>query len=45
MFADFDIRVTPTMDRVEFEDQLKQWCREAGEGVTYTFKQVGPLNN
>jgi len=25
----------------EFEKQIKQWCKEAGEDVTYKFAQVG----
>lgn len=36
----FDIRVTPTADLVALEEKIKQWCEDAGEGVTYTFLQV-----
>lgn len=25
----------------EFERQIKEWCEEAGEDVTYEFAQVG----
>lgn len=25
----------------EFEEQIKRWCSEAGEGITYKFAQVG----
>lgn len=27
----------------EFEGQIKQWCKEAGEDVTYKFAQVGVI--
>lgn len=27
----------------EFEREIKQWCKEAGEDVTYEFAQVGAL--
>lgn len=26
----------------EFEGQIKAWCREAGEDITYEFAQVSP---
>ncbi|KIH60141.1 hypothetical protein ANCDUO_09613 [Ancylostoma duodenale] len=40
-FADFGIRVPPTMDFGAFEKEISGWCQEAGEGVTYEFVQVG----
>ena len=36
----FDIRIAPTVDLAVFEDTIKSWCEEAGEGVTYEFHQV-----
>ncbi|KAM3843657.1 aminoacylase-1 isoform 2-T3 [Vipera latastei] len=35
----FDIRIPPTVDLKEFEEQLASWCKTAGEGVTYEFQQ------
>ncbi|TRZ01132.1 hypothetical protein DNTS_007855 [Danionella cerebrum] len=35
MDVSFDLRIPPT----EFEEQIKVWCREAGEDVTYDFAQ------
>uniref|UniRef100_A0A8C5SUT6 Aminoacylase 1 n=1 Tax=Laticauda laticaudata TaxID=8630 RepID=A0A8C5SUT6_LATLA len=35
----FDIRLPPTQDLKAFEEQLKSWCKAAGEGVTYEFQQ------
>uniref|UniRef100_A0A670YHR5 Aminoacylase 1 n=1 Tax=Pseudonaja textilis TaxID=8673 RepID=A0A670YHR5_PSETE len=35
----FDIRLPPTQDLKAFEEQLKTWCKAAGEGVTYEFQQ------
>ncbi|XP_050695195.1 aminoacylase-1-like isoform X1 [Eriocheir sinensis] len=29
----FDIRIPPMVDVVEFENMLRGWCRDAGEGV------------
>ncbi|CAB1354153.1 unnamed protein product [Coregonus sp. 'balchen'] len=37
MDVSFDLRIPPT----EFEEQIKKWCKEAGEGITYEFAQVG----
>lgn len=39
--AGFDIRIPPTVDLVAFEEKVKSWCTEAGEGVTYKFIQKG----
>ena len=36
----FDIRITPTVDLVEFEKMIEEWCKEAGSDVTYEFLQV-----
>lgn len=35
----FDIRIPPTEDLGKFEEIIKKWCKEAGEGVTYEFEQ------
>jgi len=37
--AVFDIRVTPTVDLEAFEEQLRQWCKDVGEGVHLKFLQ------
>ena len=29
----------------EFENKIKQWCKEAGEDVSYEFLQVGHCNH
>ena len=36
----FDIRITPTVDLIAFEKQIREWCESAGEDVTYRFLQV-----
>ncbi|KAK2168321.1 hypothetical protein LSH36_18g09019 [Paralvinella palmiformis] len=50
--AVFDMRVTPTVDLAKLEQTIAQWCKDAGDGVTYKFLQVGlpaigfsPMNN
>ncbi|XP_038214771.1 aminoacylase-1-like [Zerene cesonia] len=35
----FDCRLAVTVDHEEFENKIKEWCKEAGEGVTYEFEQ------
>lgn len=35
--AVFDLRLDPGVNHDEFEEMLRQWCREAGEGVHFTF--------
>lgn len=40
--AVFDIRIAVTVDHVEFENMIKQWLKEAGDGVTYEFEQRNP---
>ncbi|XP_076300191.1 aminoacylase-1 [Lasioglossum baleicum] len=40
--AIFDIRLDPSVDHEEFEAMIKKWCKEAGEGVTYSFEQKNP---
>ncbi|GBP70353.1 Aminoacylase-1 [Eumeta japonica] len=40
--AVFDIRITPKFSHEEFENMIKIWCSEAGEGVTYEFLQWNP---
>ncbi|XP_067855119.1 aminoacylase-1B-like [Heptranchias perlo] len=37
--ASFDIRIPPTVDLKAFEEQIKTWCQEAGDGVVYEFHQ------
>ena len=39
-FEVFDIRITPTVDMGKFEAQIAEWCKDAGDGVTYEFYQV-----
>uniref|UniRef100_A0A8C6PGP3 Aminoacylase 1 n=1 Tax=Nothobranchius furzeri TaxID=105023 RepID=A0A8C6PGP3_NOTFU len=39
MDVSFDLRIPPTVNLQEFEKQIKQWCKEAGEDVTYDFAQ------
>ncbi|KAK7075032.1 adenylate cyclase [Halocaridina rubra] len=41
LYAGFDVRITPTENLVKFEEMIKAWCREAGDDVTYEFKQKG----
>ncbi|KAI5093738.1 aminoacylase-1, partial [Silurus meridionalis] len=41
MDVSFDIRIPPTVNLQEFEDQIKAWCKEAGDDVTYDFAQKG----
>ncbi|XP_045769333.1 aminoacylase-1-like [Maniola jurtina] len=35
----FDLRLALSVNVVEFENMMKQWCSEAGDGVTYEFLQ------
>lgn len=39
-----NVNSTPTskllLSHQEFEKQIREWCREAGEDVTYEFAQV-----
>ncbi|XP_023954496.2 aminoacylase-1 [Bicyclus anynana] len=37
--ASFDIRLALSVNFEEFENMIKQWCIEAGDGVTYEFEQ------
>ncbi|XP_062842738.1 aminoacylase-1-like isoform X2 [Trichomycterus rosablanca] len=39
MDVSFDIRIPPTLNLQEFEEQIKAWCKEAGDDVTYDFAQ------
>lgn len=39
MDVSFDLRIPPTVNLQEFEKQIKQWCKDAGEDVTYEFAQ------
>lgn len=38
----FDIRLAPTVNQVEFEAMIQQWCRDAGDGITYQCLQKVP---
>uniref|UniRef100_A0A7N6BMT5 N-acyl-aliphatic-L-amino acid amidohydrolase n=1 Tax=Anabas testudineus TaxID=64144 RepID=A0A7N6BMT5_ANATE len=40
MDVSFDLRIPPTVNLQEFEKQIKQWCKEAGDDITYEFAQV-----
>ncbi|CAH1636348.1 unnamed protein product [Spodoptera littoralis] len=40
--ASFDIRIALSVDQKEFENQIRHWCSEAGEGVTFEFEQKDP---
>lgn len=35
----FDMRIVPTTDIKKFEDQLNEWCEEAGGNITVQFVQ------
>ncbi|KAI5639494.1 peptidase family m20/M25/M40 domain-containing protein [Phthorimaea operculella] len=37
--ASFDLRLALSVDLEEFENMIKRWCSEAGDGVTYSFAQ------
>uniref|UniRef100_A0A3B5L7K1 N-acyl-aliphatic-L-amino acid amidohydrolase n=1 Tax=Xiphophorus couchianus TaxID=32473 RepID=A0A3B5L7K1_9TELE len=39
MDVSFDLRIPPTVNLQEFEKQIKQWCKDAGDDVTYEFAQ------
>ncbi|XP_023699042.1 aminoacylase-1 [Paramormyrops kingsleyae] len=39
MDVSFDLRIPPTVNLQEFEERIKQWCKEAGDGVSYKFAQ------
>ncbi|XP_012686614.2 aminoacylase-1A isoform X1 [Clupea harengus] len=39
MDVSFDMRIPPTVNLLEFEEKIKKWCQEAGEGITYKFAQ------
>ncbi|XP_066970090.1 aminoacylase-1-like isoform X1 [Macrobrachium rosenbergii] len=41
----FDVRIAPTANLKEFEEMVKKWCREAGDGVTYEFRQKAMCQN
>nr|XP_021201319.2 aminoacylase-1 [Helicoverpa armigera] len=40
--AVFDIRLSVTVNHVEFEAMINKWCKEAGDGVTFEFEQKNP---
>ncbi|KAJ2951230.1 hypothetical protein O0L34_g5628 [Tuta absoluta] len=37
--ASFDLRLALSVDLEEFENMIKRWCSEAGDGVTFSFSQ------
>ncbi|XP_071983179.1 aminoacylase-1 isoform X2 [Engystomops pustulosus] len=39
MSATFDLRIPPTVDLKEFELRIENWCRAAGDQVTYEYHQ------
>ncbi|KAK5605361.1 Aminoacylase-1A [Crenichthys baileyi] len=39
MDVSFDLRIPPTVNLQEFEKQIKRWCKDAGDDVTYEFAQ------
>ena len=39
LVATFDIRVTPLQELQEFNGRINQWVKDAGEGVTISYKQ------
>ncbi|XP_058797117.1 aminoacylase-1 [Phymastichus coffea] len=39
----FDCRIDPDTDHEEFETMLKSWCKEAGEGVHFTYHEKNPF--
>ena len=41
LYAQFDIRIPPTVDLGELEATLRSWCDEAGEDVKLIFKRKG----
>ena len=38
----FDIRIPPDVNHEEFENKMKKWCEESGEGVYYTIINKDP---
>lgn len=44
LMAGFDIRIPPAADLKAFEEQMKQWCQKAGEGVVCEFLQKTTCN-
>lgn len=41
--AEFDVRIAPTVDHVEFEYNMHKWCKEAGPGVKIEFLLRNPV--
>ncbi|CAH1782537.1 unnamed protein product [Owenia fusiformis] len=39
LFAGFDIRVAPTVDMEQFEETIRGWLKDAGDGISYEFIQ------
>ncbi|XP_047986632.1 aminoacylase-1-like isoform X2 [Leguminivora glycinivorella] len=33
----FDVRIPPTIDHDDFDNMIRNWCREAGEDVTFEY--------
>ncbi|PZC78193.1 hypothetical protein B5X24_HaOG202527 [Helicoverpa armigera] len=40
--ASFDIRIALSVDQKQFENEIRRWCAEAGDGVTFEYKQKDP---
>ena len=38
----FDIRIATDVNHDDFEKMIQGWIREAGEGITYSFKEKNP---
>lgn len=37
-----DMRLALDIDHVEFDEMLRRWCDESGDGIDYTFEQKQP---
>lgn len=42
--ACFDVRLDNEKDPQEFEDMVREWCQEAGNGVTYDLVKEAEMN-
>ena len=40
-----DIRIDLSVDHIKFEEMIRKWCDEAGEGIEFTFEQKQPKVN
>ena len=39
LFVGFDVRITPTLSLEEFEEMMKGWFKEAGDGITCEYRR------